>query len=60
MLRQSGWGDLEVYVERSTPLGRMADPDEIARVVLFAVSDLATYVTGTTILVDGGQVISFS
>jgi NAD(P)-dependent dehydrogenase (short-subunit alcohol dehydrogenase family) len=60
MLSQSGWGDLEVYVERSTPLGRMADPDEIARVVLFAVSDLATYVTGTTILVDGGQVISFS
>jgi NAD(P)-dependent dehydrogenase (short-subunit alcohol dehydrogenase family) len=59
-LRRGGWGDLEEYVARSTPLGRMAMPDEIARVVLFAASDLASYVTGTTILVDGGQVTSFT
>jgi NAD(P)-dependent dehydrogenase (short-subunit alcohol dehydrogenase family) len=59
-LRRSGWGDLDAYAARTTPLGRMADPDEIARVVLFAVSDLASYVTGTTILVDGGQVVSFT
>ena len=59
-LRGSGWGDLDAYAERTTPLGRMADPDEIARVVVFAASDLATYVTGTTIVVDGGQLISFT
>ena len=37
------------------PLGRVADPDEVARVVLFCASDLAAYVTGTTIPVDGGD-----
>ena len=59
-LRQAGWGDLDDYVGRTTPLGRMAQPDEIARVVVFAASDLASYVTGTTIVVDGGQLISFT
>jgi NAD(P)-dependent dehydrogenase (short-subunit alcohol dehydrogenase family) len=35
------------------PSGRMAQPQEIARVVAFAVSDLASYMTGTEIVVDG-------
>jgi NAD(P)-dependent dehydrogenase (short-subunit alcohol dehydrogenase family) len=59
-LRASGWGDLDGYAQRTTPLGRMAHPDEIARVVLFAASDLASYVTGTTIVADGGQLTSFT
>ena len=59
-LREAGWGDLDAYAERTTPLGRMAQPDEIARVVVFAASDLAAYVTGTTIVVDGGQVVSLT
>jgi NAD(P)-dependent dehydrogenase (short-subunit alcohol dehydrogenase family) len=59
-LQAAGWGDLDAYAERSTPLGRMAEPDEIARVVVFAVSDLASFVTGTTIVVDGGQLNSFT
>lgn len=57
---EAGWGDLESYTTRTTPLGRMATPDEIARVVLFAASELASYVTGTTIVVDGGQLTSFT
>ena len=36
-------------------LGRAGVPDDIARVVLFAVSDLATWVTGTTIAADAGR-----
>ncbi len=40
------------------PLGRAGDPDEIARVVLFLASGLADYITGETIVVDGGYLLS--
>jgi NAD(P)-dependent dehydrogenase (short-subunit alcohol dehydrogenase family) len=36
------------------PLGRYADPEDIARVALFLASDLAAYVTGAIIPMDGG------
>jgi NAD(P)-dependent dehydrogenase (short-subunit alcohol dehydrogenase family) len=37
-----------------TPLGRLAEPGDVARVVAFLVSDDAAYLTGSSILVDGG------
>jgi NAD(P)-dependent dehydrogenase (short-subunit alcohol dehydrogenase family) len=39
-----------------TPLGRLAEPSEVARVVAFLVSDDAAYLTGSSVLVDGGWV----
>ncbi len=38
------------------PLGRFGEPDEIASVILFLCSDLASYVTGQTIHVNGGWI----
>jgi NAD(P)-dependent dehydrogenase (short-subunit alcohol dehydrogenase family) len=47
--------ELERQVSDTIPLGRIGEPDDVAKVVLFAVSDLASFVSGSTILVDGGQ-----
>jgi len=41
------------------PLGRYGDPEEFARVVAFLASAASSYVTGSTILVDGGMVKGF-
>jgi NAD(P)-dependent dehydrogenase (short-subunit alcohol dehydrogenase family) len=41
-------------IAQTVPMGRLADPAEIARVVLFMASDAASYMTGTMITVDAG------
>lgn len=44
-------------MERSIPLGRLGTPSDIAGAVAFLASDDAAYITGTTIVVDGGQTL---
>lgn len=41
-------------IARAIPLGRVGDPEEVARCALFLASDEASYVTGTNLMVDGG------
>jgi 3-oxoacyl-[acyl-carrier protein] reductase len=44
-------------IERAVPMGRLGEPAEVADAVLFLASDRATYITGQTLIVDGGQVL---
>lgn len=44
------WGAYQARI----PLRRLADPDDVARATLFLASDLASYVNGAQIVVDGG------
>ncbi len=44
-------------VLRSIPFGRLGYPEEVANVAMFLASPLASWVTGQTITVDGGQLL---
>jgi 3-oxoacyl-[acyl-carrier protein] reductase len=43
---------------KSIPFGRLGRPEEVANAVLFLASPLASWITGHTIVVDGGQLLS--
>jgi NAD(P)-dependent dehydrogenase (short-subunit alcohol dehydrogenase family) len=45
---------LESRIAQATPLARMAEAEDVARAVLFLLSDDARHVTGTELVVDGG------
>ncbi|WP_431234291.1 SDR family NAD(P)-dependent oxidoreductase [Mycolicibacterium psychrotolerans] len=48
------WGDTNDELGRALPLGRTADPEEIANAVLFLASPRASFITGSTLHADGG------
>lgn len=58
----TGWDDrlLErIAIENKIPMGRLGTPEEVADLVLFLCSRQSSYITGSTIVVDGGLSRSF-
>ena len=55
------WTDekLSKYRTDRVPLGRWGEPEEIASAILFLLSDDASYITGSEILIDGGVTAGF-
>ncbi|MDZ4716828.1 MAG: 3-oxoacyl-[acyl-carrier-protein] reductase [Roseiflexaceae bacterium] len=55
----AGLGDqIRTAILENIPLGRLGTPEDIANTVCFLASDYAAYITGQTITVDGGMVMS--
>jgi 3-oxoacyl-[acyl-carrier protein] reductase len=52
-LREEGKLDFEA-LKRRTPMGRLGTPEEVAKAAVFLASDDASYVTGETLVADGG------
>lgn len=48
--------EVKSELAKDIPLGRLADPEELANVVVFLASERASYITGATIPVDGGWI----
>jgi len=46
------------FMKDRIPLGRLGTPEDVAGVVVFLASDMARYVTGAALLVDGGLFVN--
>src|SRR6201992_2070793 len=56
-LAEALWKDHEQALSASTALGRIGDPADVASAVAFLVSDEASWITGETLVLDGGQLL---
>ncbi|MFI9809974.1 SDR family oxidoreductase [Streptomyces sp. NPDC052301] len=56
-LAETLWKEHEQAVSAATALGRIGEPADIASAVAFLVSDAASWITGETLVIDGGQLL---
>ncbi len=52
--------EAERQISRGVPLGRLAEPEDVARAALFLASEDSSYITGATVPVDGGWQVSMT
>ncbi len=52
------WEPAEEQIARTMPLHRLGEPQDIANAALFLASDLSSWMTGNTMIVDGGALVS--
>ncbi|HZD66371.1 MAG TPA: SDR family oxidoreductase [Acidimicrobiales bacterium] len=53
------WEPNEETIAGHLPLGRLGEPEDVARAALFLASDAASWITGHTLVVDGGAMVGF-
>lgn len=49
---------LRDMIKKASPLGRMAEPDEVSELVVYLCSPAASYINGTGLIVDSGVTLS--
>jgi NAD(P)-dependent dehydrogenase (short-subunit alcohol dehydrogenase family) len=57
-LAEALWKEHEAAVSAVTPLGRIGEPADVASAVAFLASDGASWITGETLVMDGGQMLA--
>ncbi len=56
-LAEALWKEHEDSVVAVTPLGRIGEPSDVGEAVAFLASDRASWITGETLVIDGGQIL---